>query len=142
VRVSVVMEHRVLADRWGTETWEATGVVCDERPLAAPQVIHRDTRTTRFLHTGLEVPLRRDEAEGYYLNITSPHPRLFVLWRKDDATARPHHVTVSFNEAARWMDGGESVDGVALPVELLPWIGAYVAEHYKPEPKKKGRWAS
>jgi hypothetical protein len=40
------------------------------------------------------------------------------------------------------MDGGERVDGVALPVELLPWIGEFVERHYRPEPKKKGRWAS
>ncbi|MBI2227212.1 MAG: DUF3305 domain-containing protein, partial [Betaproteobacteria bacterium] len=36
----------------------------------------------------------------------------------------------------------DSRDGVALPVELLPWMGAFVEQHYRPEPKKKGRYAS
>jgi len=141
--VAVVMEQVRLANRWATEKWEAKGVVPDNLPAgSAEQVIFRDERTTQYLFPGFELRLRRDEAEGYYLNITSPLPKVFVLWRKDDEIARPRFLTVSFNEGARWMDGGETVDGVALPVELLPWIGEFVERHYRPEPKKKGRYTS
>jgi hypothetical protein len=135
----------LLGDRWGTEQWEARGVVRNNPPPgAAGQVIFQDDRTTQYLFPGFQLKLRPDEAEGYFLNITSPRPKLFVLWRKDEGeeTARPRLLTVSFNEGARWMDGGATVDGVALPVDLLPWIGAFVEHHYRPEPKKKGRWAS
>lgn len=141
--LSVIMERTLLANRWATEKWEAKGVVHDNLPAGSTeQVIFRDERTTQYLFPGFELRLRRDEAEGYYLNITSPQPKVFVLWRKDDDIARPRFLTVSFNEGARWMDGGETVDGVALPVELLPWIGEFVERHYRPEPKKKGRYAS
>jgi hypothetical protein len=139
------MERLRLGDRWGTEQWEARGVVRDNPPAgAAGQVIFQDERTTQYLFPGFQLKLRPDEAEGYFLNITSPQPKLFVLWRKDDGDeiASPRLMTVSFNEGARWMDGGATVDGVALPVDLLPWIGAFVERHYRPEPKKKGRWAS
>ncbi|HKA46234.1 MAG TPA: DUF3305 domain-containing protein [Burkholderiales bacterium] len=142
-QLAVVMERTLLGDRWGSEKWEAKGVVRDIRPTgAASEVIFRDERSTQFLFPGFELKLRRDEAEGYYLNITSPLPKVFVLWRKDGEIASPRLLTVSFNEGARWMDGGETVDGVALPVDLLSWIGAYVERHYQPEPKKKGRYAS
>jgi hypothetical protein len=142
-RLGVIMERALLADRWGTEKWEAKGVVPDNRaPDAAREVIFSDGRNTQFLFPGFELRLRRDEAEGYYLNITSPLPKIFVLWRKDDEIATPRLLTLSFNEGARWMDGGATVDGVALPVDLLPWIGAFVERNYQPEPKKKGRWAS
>jgi hypothetical protein len=142
--LAVIMEHRLLPGRWGSEKWEAIGVVRDARPTgdAAGEVIFRDERVTQTLFPGFELRLRRDEAEGYYLNITSPHPKLFVLWRRDDEIVRPHLLTVSFNEGARWMDGGENVDGVPLPVDLLAWIGEFVEANYTPEPKKKGRWAS
>jgi Protein of unknown function (DUF3305) len=142
--LAVIMERALLDDRWGSERWEAKGVVHDARPNGAEEVIFRDERTTQFLFSGFRLKLRRDEAEGYYLNITSPKPKVFVLWRKDEEgdIARPRLLTVSFNEGARWMDGGETVDGVALPVDLLAWIGEYVEQNYVPEPKKKGRWAS
>ena len=141
--IAVIMERARLADRWATERWEARGVVRDSLPAgSAEQVIVRDARATQVLFPGFELKLRRDEAEGYYLNITSPQPKVFVLWRADGETVRPHLITVSFNEGARWMDGGESVDGIALPVDLLPWIAEFVSEHYRPEPAKKPRYAS
>jgi len=66
------------------------------------------------------------------------------MWRKaEDAAAAPGAfpviVTVSYNEAARMLDGGESVDAVPLPDEIRRWMEPYVAEHYKPEPRKKVR---
>ena len=143
--LGVVMERARLADRWSSEVWEAKGVVRDTGVAGTTErVIFHDARTAQFLFPGFELKLRRDEAEGYYLNITSPLPKVFVLWRKDegDEIARPRLLTVSFNEGARWMDGGETVDGVALPVDLLSWIGEFVERNYEPEPKKKGRWAS
>src|SRR5262245_55585948 len=110
--IAVIMERTQLDDRWSTEKWEVKGVVRDNRPAgAAQEVIFRDERTTQFLFPGFQLKLRRDEAEGYYLNITSPQPKLFVLWRKDDEIASPCELTLSFNEGARWMDGGATVDG-------------------------------
>ena len=43
-------------------------------------------------------------------------------------------MTVSYNEAARLLDGGERVDAVPMPPEVLAWVTPFVAEHYKPEP--------
>jgi hypothetical protein len=143
VRVAVVMERTAVGGRWGGERWEAKDAVLEVPSEASePREIFRDESSVRILFPGLVVSLRRSEAEGYYLNLTSPEPRLFVLWRMQDGVARPELLTVSYNEGARWMDGGENVDGVALPPQLLPWIAAFVAEHYRPEPKKPKRYAS
>jgi hypothetical protein len=46
---------------------------------------------------------------------------------------------VSYNEAARFLDSGEQVDGVALPDAIARWMRPFIAEHYKPEPRRKGR---
>jgi hypothetical protein len=40
------------------------------------------------------------------------------------------------------MDSDETVDGVALPSELVPWIAGFVEQHYRPEPRKEKRYAS
>jgi hypothetical protein len=141
--LAVIMERIRLANRWATEQWEAKGVVRDTLSAgSAERVIFCDEQITQILFPGFVLKLRPDEAEGYYLNITSPRPKVFVLWRMLDGVARPQLLTVSYQEGARWMDGGEQVDGVALPQEMLPWLAAYAAVHYKPEPKKKPRYAS
>ena len=141
--IAVIMERVKLANRWATERWETKGVMRDIAPPGSGErVILSDESTTQILFPGLTLRLHLDEAEGYYLNITSPQPKVFVLWRMREAIARPELLTVSYHEGARWMDAEESVDGVALPPELLQWIGEFVAEHYQPEPRKKVRYAS
>ncbi len=142
--LAVIMERRTLADtRWQTEQWEATLVVRDTAPAgSAEQVIMRDEKRTQILFPGHQIRLYRDEAEGYLFNITSPEPKVFVLWRMHDEVARPERLTVSYHEGARWMDSDERVDGVQLPAELVPWIREFATQHYKPEPKKPKRYAS
>jgi hypothetical protein len=51
--------------------------------------------------------------------------------------ALPVEVTVSSEEAGRWMDGGHSVDGVAIPAEIFAWVGQYVEDNYRPQPEKR-----
>lgn len=146
-RMAVIMARRTLNNRWASEQWEAKGAVLDDaapREAAAPGgeliVTHADGED--YLFRGLAVKLVREEAEGYYLNLTSDAPKLFVLWRLREERPTPEHLTVSYNEGTRWADGGEQVDGVPLPLELTPWMADFVERHYKPEPKKAGRYAS
>ena len=141
--VAVIMEQVTLANRWASERWEAKGVV-PEVPDSnlTERIIVEERGLKQMLFPGLTLRLQRDEAEGYYLNITSPQPKVFVLWRMRDGTARPEQLSVSYHEGARWMDAEETVDGVPLPPDLVPWIAEFAAEHYKPEPRKKVRYAS
>jgi hypothetical protein len=72
---------------------------------------------------------------------------VFVLWRmlepealeEGGPAARPELVTVSYNEAARLLDGGEQVDGIPMPAAIRAWLEPFTALHYKPEPKRKVR---
>ena len=98
-----------------------------------------------MLHAGLGVTLHRDEAEGYYLNLTSGSPVWFVMWRIDDddpSRAWPELVTLSYNEAGRLLDAQERVDNLPLPDDVCAWLQAFADEHYKPEPKRRRRPAS
>jgi hypothetical protein len=139
--LAVVMERTVLSNRWASEQWAAIGVVRDTVG-GEPRVIVENERFTRMLFPGLRLYLARDEAEGYYLNLTSPEPKVFVLWRPVDGVARPERMTVSYGEGTRWADSGEQVDGVPIPSELLPWMAEFVELHYRPEPPKKKRYAT
>ena len=69
----------------------------------------------------------------------------FVVWRvgeTDPPIATPEIVSVSYNEAGRWLDAQERVDNLPLPAETAAWLQAYTDEHYRPEPKQRRRPAS
>jgi hypothetical protein len=121
-------------------------VVPDEGGFGeASRLLRDDGKTAQFLHPGLPVTLFVDEAEGYYLNLSSGAPVWFVMWRladDDPSQARPEVVTLSYNEAGRLLDAQEQVDNVPLPPPLVAWLGEFTAMHYKPEAKKRRRPAS
>jgi len=144
--VDVVMDRVALSNRWVSEQWQPARVVpvAEGRgsASAAERILDTPARTSwRF--PAMTIELHRTEAEGYYLNLTSDTPVVFVLWRTHDdgiePVARPLIVTLSYNEAGRFMDGGEHVDPVPMPAEIRDWLAPFVAENYKPEPKKKVR---
>jgi hypothetical protein len=136
--VAVVMERTRLENRWQPEKWEPIGVLPDtEERGTSPWLLHEDARNAHWLHPGFTLELFHDESEGYYLNLASPQPYVFVNWLDESGAGVPKLLTVSYNEAARMMDGGARVDGVPMPAEWIPWLEEYVKKHYKPEPKKK-----
>lgn len=139
IPVAVVMQRRTLQNRWQSEAWAPLGVIANHAGSGAPRLLVEGEGAAQWLHTGFELKLFRDEAEGYYLNVSSDEPRVFVMWRMEGELAVPKVVTVSYNEAGRLMDGGEQVDTVAMPAELMAWVGGYVEDNYRPEQKKRNR---
>jgi hypothetical protein len=133
------MEREAVESRWETHHWQLLGVVDDVGGEA--RTIMENDACLRRLHPGLQVTLFPDEAEGYYLNSSSEAPSVFVSIRYDEASgdAYPFQATLSYNEAARWMDGGEKVERVPAWPQLALWMGEWVEANYRPEPKKRQR---
>ena len=136
--LSVVMQKRPAASRWQAEVWEAIAVLPGETQGGVRCLLSRDG-VEQWLHPGYAVVLRRDEAEGHYLNVSLEAPRVFVAWRMEGERALPIEVTTNYLQASAWMDAGLSVDSVAMPPELHVELARWVAEHYRPEPKKRIR---
>jgi len=134
--LAVVMQRRPAQSRWADVVWEPHGVVSgyagSERKLLV-----QHGGVAQWLHPGFKLELHRDEIEGYYENVVTADPRVFVLWRMEGEDALPLDVTASRDEASRWLDGGHSVDGVPMPPEIYAWVGDYVEKNYRPEPKKR-----
>ena len=141
VPVSVVFERSDGPGPWSRAAWRVAAVLPDDGA------------------GDLRIGLHRDEAAGYWLNLTTDEPSIFVKWRpsqeheqalqheNEQAQERalgapvPVAVTVSYDEAGRWMDGGEQVDRVPMPGEMTAWLGELVALHYRPERGRKRRGA-
>ena len=130
------MQRRVAKSRWADFVWEPLSVLPGAHGKEVRLLVEHDG-LGQWLHPGFALELHRDEAEGYYFNVSSQNPRVFILWRMDEERGLPLFVTASFDEASRWMDGGHSVDGVPMPAEIFAWVGEYVERNYRPEPKKR-----
>ena len=139
IPVAIVMQRRALQNRWQSEVWEPFGIVANHAGGAGPSLLVEEEGLTQWLHPGFDLKLFRDEGEGYYLNVSSNDPRVFVMWRMEEGLAVPKFITVSYNEAGRLMDGGEQVDTVPMPAEVMAWVGGYVEKNYQPEVKKRRR---
>ena len=149
--VAVIMRCERIDNRWHPWRWSLAEVVVHEPAFGTePRRLRSDEREQRWLFPGLVVELFRDDAEGYHLNLTSPAPCWFVLWRTDEDTdtgtgtgevplARPVAVSLSYHDAGRWLDAQETVEQVPAPPEVLQVLQAFVAEHYQPEPKRRKR---
>lgn len=169
MRFVVLMRKQNIDNPWISYRWLPQEVLPDfgqfhsedlEQNKICGQFLGRDAEGESWLFTGFELNLFLDEAEGYYLNVSGTKPCWFVMWRLEEdydryldeqsiplansepTLAVPHRICVSYNEAARLLDGGESVDTVAMSDEHASWLQEYVNEHYRPEPKKRHRPAS
>ena len=146
LRVAVLMERRKQPSQWEDWRFRLLDVLIDDgRFGTGPRTLRDDGGTAQVLFPGFELKLFRDEAEGYYLNLSSGAPVWFVMWRTDEADpslALPQLVTLSYHEAGRLLDAQERVDNVPLPADVVAWLQAYAEEHYRPEPKQRRRPAS
>lgn len=162
--VEVVMRREPVVGamrRWQTWQWAPADVRAVRAPFVVtgpaakptgPEPVEpEDTSrhpagTTWWRWSGLRVELHRDDAEGHFLNLESPSPCFWVFWRPDDdrlldgePMAVPQIVTLSYHEAGRWLDAQERVDTVPACEAVVDWLGAFVAQHHRVEPKRRKR---
>jgi hypothetical protein len=167
MRFAVLMRKQSIDNPWVSYRWAPQEVLPDfgqfnsnQTNTISGQFLGRDADGESWLFTGYELDLFPDEAEGYYLNVSATTPAWFVMWRLEEDIERyideqsialakaestfavPHRICVSYNEAARLLDGGESVDTIPMSDEHAAWLQEYVNEKYRPEPKKRHKPAS
>jgi len=135
--LAVIMQRRNARSRWTEVIWEPISVHESGEARGEARLLMRQDDIEQWLHPGFELAIHRDEIEGYYMNVSSESPRVFVLWRMDEDMAIPLQVTASYDEGGRWLDGGHSVDSVTMPPAIFGWIGEYVEQNYRPQPKKR-----
>lgn len=141
ISIGVIMQCTPLSSRWQPFQWQPIEIVGQVGPAGAPHCLRSDPADTRWLFTGIDITLCSSEAEGYFLNISAPVPCWFVMWRIEEVDGAeipvPKVVTLSYNEAARLMDGGERVDTLPVSDEILERLTAFTHDYYHPEPKRK-----
>ena len=169
VEVAVVMRREPVSgpmSRWQSWRWVLADVLSGEALLsldahdlpaaAGPLPLESaagasgaSDQASHWLYPGLALELHPDDLEGYYLNLSSPQPCCWVMWRPDEAVLPdgspaplPQIATLSYHDAGRWLDAQERVDQVPAPAAVVAWLAAYVEARYRPEPKRRQRPAS
>ena len=142
VPVAVVLEREVdRANRWGYPTWRVHALVAGEGigRLGGNSVIDVDPDTRRTIHTGFTLDLYKDGSEGYWYNLLSGEPYLFVVCEGDYGAMeiQPMHVTANQDEANGHLESEDIVLPVPMPAEIVSLLERYVISHYRPEAKRK-----
>ena len=139
--VTVLMASRPGVTRWAGRQWEATGVAVTTTGGGEGEVVVDQGDYQQVRYGGLEVRLYQDETESYYHNLMSPQPGCYIVATIDEEDENevpvPILVTMSFDQAQAYHEGGESVFAVPIPDELYAWVEAYVLQYYVPEKKRK-----
>ena len=135
------------SSHWQPWRWILADVVAQEEGFGSgPCLLYKNDSEERWLHGGYKVELFPDDADGYYLNVTTDAPCWFVLWRMEDEAsvadepiAKPEMVSLSYVDAGRWLDAQETVEQVSAPADVVDWLRAFVLEHRVEEPKRRKR---
>jgi hypothetical protein len=147
IDVAVVMRRERIDNRWQPWRWQLDEVLLQQDGFGTePRLLHKSDADERWLFPAFRVELFRDDAEGYYLNVTTPAPCWFVMWRMeeeaslaDEPLARPLAVSLSYHDAGRWLDAQETVEQVPASADIVDWMRAFADEHYVVETKRRKR---
>ncbi len=142
IPVAVVLERHIDPDkRWAYPSWRLFAVVAGEniRTHHRQVTIHDNGATQRTFHGGLRIDLFKDGSEGYWYNLLSADPYLFVVCdgEQGDREITPVIVTVNQDEATGYLESDDIVLSASMPAEIRDLLERYVVSHYQPELKKK-----
>lgn len=142
IPVTVIMEKQpARSSQWVDYIWTAIGVTVSntEKVLDKPRVADIEDEVQLKLYSGYQVKLYIDECDSYYHNLMSPTPHCFIVVRQDedDDEPEPFIVSLSFDEAHAYLEGGDEVFAVDIPPEIYQWTENFVLENYCPQKLKK-----
>jgi len=147
--IAVITERQALTDHaWLTERWNVIGISTVPSELEQttgvlhpdqPNPIHQSDTTTQYLWQGFTLTLHKDELESYYYNLTATTPYIYVVcYRAEDGhPLQPFLTSLSYDEAAAYVEADEEVFSVTMPPEIYRWVETYVLENYFPEQRQK-----
>lgn len=139
--VSILLQRLKIDNPWIEEKWQAIGVIPAKNNTTQTSeiiLISNINNEPIYQYNGFILELVHDELDSYYQNIASNHASIFVVCHEnDDNSPNPFLVTLSYDEAAIYMETDETVYAVAIDVQIYQIIERFVLENYKPERRKK-----
>lgn len=130
--IAVAMRWHEAASIWTEPEWRPVGVFVDRADRIGCGGESELLPAGDKLVTGTKLQLYPDENDGYFENWAAPEPKVFLLWRIQNAQPFLVNASVSYGEGTRMLDSGERADGLPMPLDIHAWLGAYLIRHYQP----------
>ncbi len=142
IPLAVVLQRTIDSrKKWAFPQWSIFAVVTGENIRNQEQkvTVHDDGKINRFFFGGLKLNLYKDGSEGYWYNLLSQTPYLFVICNGEisDMEIEPRYVTANQDEATGHLESDDVVLSIPMPETIRELLERYVMAHYKPEIKKK-----
>lgn len=142
IPVSVVLQRKIdPGKKWGYPIWSIENVFAEGQAAGCPdQIVTSETATTQSsVHHGLLLELFKDGSEGYWYNLLSEEPYLFVICEGEQGAMQidPVFITANQDEATGHLESDDIVLSVPMPVSVRDLLERYVMDHYEPAIKKK-----
>ena len=142
IPITVILDRKIdTSKKWTFPAWHVFSIVTGEDSNAHEQHIteHDDGMVKRFYWGGLKLNLYKDGTEGYWYNLLSQTPYLFVICEGEigDMDVKPRYVTANQDEANGHLESDDLVLSIAMPASIRQLLEQYVIAYYKPVKKKK-----
>jgi len=142
IPVAVVLERQIDASKkWAYPEWSVYSVIASASAQDHEQqvTVHHDGATQRFFWGGLKLELFKDGSEGYWYNLLSETPYLFVVCDGSigDMEIEPRYITVNQDEATGHLESDDLVLPIPMPAAIRDVLERFVITHYRPVKKKK-----
>ena len=144
--VTVIVERKRRDDKpWGIDCWSVIGLLPAQASKGFERTTLRDDGTlSQYSWRGYDVALYWNDIESYHFNLEGESPWIFVIGEYADVEDEsgeivPLLVTLSYDEAASYMETDSLVFNLPIVGEIQLWVERYVLDHYRPVEKKKGK---
>ncbi len=142
IPVAVVLQRKIDASKkWVYPSWSVAAIMAGENIQQKKQELAPDEieDTMRSFHDGLSLELFKDGSEGYWYNLLSDEPYLFVICEGEQGAMQiePMLVTANQDEATGHLESDDIVLSIKMPDEIRDLLERYVVDHYQPVVKKK-----
>jgi len=142
VPLAVILERKIdTTKKWGFPQWSVFAIVTGEKIQHHDQkvTVHNEGNIQRYFWGGLKLELYKDGSEGYWYNLLSQEPYLFVVCNGElsDMEIEPRYVTANQDEATGHLESDDLVLSIPMPQSIRDLLEQYVISYYKPKKKKK-----
>ena len=148
IPVAVEFERVAVASRWADSRWQPSRVVPvegdpDAADGAAVERVDATDVLERWRFPGQLTEMHPVEAEGYYLNVSTPDPKAFVMWRFREGREPPVETLTFDADFTAFMQPGvdPSLKHAALKrlfsdprFNVMDGLDVYIDDYTKPDP--------
>ena len=142
IPVAVILEKKTNTDKkWSYPSWRIFAVISGAHlnPDDQQMTVHDAGTIHRYYWGGMSLDFYKDGTEGYWYNLLSDTPNLFVICDGEltDDSIEPRYITANQDEATGHMESDDIVLSVPMPAAITELLERYVISHYQPKKKKK-----